>query len=190
MLHRTLWLAALAGAMACAEASPTAPRSPTVSTAPLPAPQSSSAGSSWSGSSWSGSSWSGSSWSGSSSSAGSSTAPVKDHAEPIDVGAPTGSTPDPNATDTTDRFLARLRATLRRCYERALESDPTMKGTLGVELRIDAQGRVTDVRMKPDAGLDKGLVRCIEARIRAIVLEPPPGAARTLAFPINIDSAR
>ena len=91
-------------------------------------------------------------------------------------GAPQGAT----------LLIARRRAALRRCYQRALGADPSVGGRLEVEVTLDAEGRVVAVKGTPQQGatLPAELVACIEKAL--LDGEGPKGAPGTSTAAVTL----
>ena len=69
-------------------------------------------------------------------------------------------------------------AVLRRCYERATATDPTMRGRAGVEFTVGTSGRVADVEISTDT-LRADVVACVRGTVsRFRFNEPPESDAR------------
>lgn len=77
------------------------------------------------------------------------------------------------ADDEVRRVLARALEPLTACYQRRLEVEPLVEGRLSFDLRVDGDGRVTEVRTEGGEGLAPSLLACLVGHLG--VLRFPPG---------------
>ncbi|MCC6214604.1 MAG: AgmX/PglI C-terminal domain-containing protein [Polyangiaceae bacterium] len=78
---------------------------------------------------------------------------------------------NPSVRNEVRRGLARGRAALRMCYERALRMDPGLQGAVAVRWRIAADGRVAAATL--GSGLHPSLDGCVVARVRGMSFPLP-----------------
>jgi hypothetical protein len=98
--------------------------------------------------------------------------------------APTGPTGTATSTlvptaaplpDNVQTVLAGTAAGLRRCYHRALQSDPTLRGALELRLVLGADGGVLRAEALPPSPVPSDLTACIQARFQAAQFAPTRG---------------
>jgi hypothetical protein len=76
----------------------------------------------------------------------------------------------PNAGGT----IASLKGMLKACYKRALDEDPTMRGTVRVTATLAPNGDVRSVQAANN-GLSSGMVGCVTGVVRGAQFEAPEG---------------
>lgn len=87
----------------------------------------------------------------------------------------------PNVANT----VASMQRDFQTCFERQLDRDPTLKGTVLVEATIGSSGEVKAIKSTPK-GLNGAIVTCVEARIRAAQFAPPDGGPEaTIRLPLT-----
>jgi hypothetical protein len=111
-------------------------------------------------------------------------------------GAPPARVPGPSVEmgpvrgvsdlDDAARVITMLRPGFRRCYNRALKSDPAMAGAFAVAAKIGPGGEVAGVDLKGPKGLAAELVACIAALFDRARFAPPEGGAATVTVPFTI----
>lgn len=70
-----------------------------------------------------------------------------------------------------------MRAGFRNCYQRGLEIDAAMKGSLRLSLELDRLGQVVSVTAKLKTGkLDAVVIDCITWRAKAAQFDRPQGS--------------
>jgi hypothetical protein len=86
--------------------------------------------------------------------------------------------------------VAGMSAGFRRCYNRGLQADPTMKGSLTLTAIVGPNGEVVSVSPSGARGIDKGVVSCMAARVSVAQFAPPDtGGTPTLTIPITLHAA-
>jgi Ca-activated chloride channel family protein len=80
--------------------------------------------------------------------------------------------------------VARLRAGIRACHQRALQENPEVSGTARALINVGPSGQVTSVNVIPSGNLSASLTACVTARLRAAQFEAPQGTP-TVALPIR-----
>jgi hypothetical protein len=73
----------------------------------------------------------------------------------------------------------------RKCYERALLQNATLKGRMKVQVRVSAQGPLCSVAMASDELQDPGLTACILQMFRNSVYPAPKGGCVDVAVPLS-----
>ena len=73
----------------------------------------------------------------------------------------------------------------RKCYERALLQNATLKGHMKVQLRLSAQGQLCSASMAGDEMQDPGLSACILQMFRTSVYPAPGNGCVDVAVPLS-----
>lgn len=73
----------------------------------------------------------------------------------------------------------------RKCYERALLQNASLKGHMKVQLRLGSQGNLCSAAMAGDELQDPGLSMCILQLFRASVYPSPQGGCVDVAVPLS-----
>ncbi len=84
--------------------------------------------------------------------------------------------------------VAGLAAGFRRCYNRALQQDPEMKGTIRMTARIGAAGEVSRVRSLTPARYAEVMVTCPMQRLLEARFAPSEGGGATIVVPLTFIS--
>jgi hypothetical protein len=80
--------------------------------------------------------------------------------------------------------VAGMAAGFRRCYQKALNDDPSVKGTLKIIATVGPKGEVTSATSEDSGALPAPLVSCIKARVSAAQFAAPVGDSVTVRIPI------
>ena len=96
--------------------------------------------------------------------------------EPPRIGG--GQVPD------AGKVVASMRGLLRACYKRALDEDPTMRGSVRVTAQIAPNGDVSSVRAAA-SGLSSSMVSCVKRVVRGAQFGPPVGGGATVDIPMS-----
>ncbi len=100
-----------------------------------------------------------------------------------------GPTAEPSAQARpapVEEIASNLRARardIRRCYERALQTDPAISGKLSFRIAFDAEGHVTAVEVTSGEPRSGELVDCVERVLRTLVI-PRGEGAREITVPL------
>ena len=78
----------------------------------------------------------------------------------------------------------------RKCYERSLLQNASLKGRMKVQLRLSAQGQLCSASMASDELQDPGLNACILQMFRASVYPAPGSGCVDVAVPLSFVSQR
>jgi len=81
--------------------------------------------------------------------------------------------------------VAKLRPGFRSCYNRGLASDPTMKGTLVLDVAVAANGDVSGVARVSGAGLSPEVELCLIKKTRNAAFDAPGGNGTTLRVHVS-----
>ncbi len=82
--------------------------------------------------------------------------------------------------------VSRMRATFRRCYQRGLNQNPGMSGSVRVTARIGPGGEVQSVTAAPSGSISGAVANCIANRVRSAQFSPPEGGAATIVIPVTL----
>ncbi len=88
--------------------------------------------------------------------------------------------------DNAARVIAGLRPGFRRCYQRALQTDPTMTGAFALEAKVGRGGEVEGVAVRGVKGISAELAACLTTVIRRAQFTAPQGGTATLTVPFTI----
>jgi outer membrane biosynthesis protein TonB len=97
------------------------------------------------------------------------------------IGASTASV----AVAGADRVIAQLRPGFRSCYNKGLQSDPSMQGKVTVAVKISPNGDVSSVEKSGGSGLSSEVETCIMKKIKNASFDAPGGSGSTLQVPIT-----
>jgi len=99
----------------------------------------------------------------------------------VDVGIRTGSVPKRSKTKgvlSEAGIVAQARNAgywpFRLCFEEGLRRDPELRGKTRVRFTIEASGRVRSEKMAFSELKDRGVGKCLAARVRAMHFSPAP----------------
>ena len=98
-----------------------------------------------------------------------------------DVGILDPSSPVSNA----ERTVAGLRSGFRTCYNRGLQSDPSMAGKVVVSAKISPNGEVASADSAQNTGLSSDVVQCILRRVRTATFDGPGPNGSTIQIPVT-----
>lgn len=85
--------------------------------------------------------------------------------------------------------VAGMAAGFRRCYNRALQEDPNVAGSMKVRTKIGPNGEVLAAEPTEVKGLPGALTSCVAARVSSAQFAPPTGGAATVVIPVAFSSA-
>lgn len=108
------------------------------------------------------------------------------------VPGPTGGAHDLRPTVGVDRIARQLemaRQAARRCYQRALQRSPDLRGKLGMRVVFDAAGKATRVESIERENVEDELSACIAGALRHLEIEPG-GGEREITIPFVLVPAR
>ncbi|MDI1430477.1 AgmX/PglI C-terminal domain-containing protein [Polyangium sorediatum] len=84
--------------------------------------------------------------------------------------------------------VAGMAAGFRRCYNRGLQADPTMKGSVRITAKIGPNGEVLSASPSGGGGLSGEVVSCVVARVQSAQFSPPEGGGATVVIPVSFVS--
>lgn len=83
--------------------------------------------------------------------------------------------------------VSRMSAGFRRCYQKGLQEDPNMKGSVRITAKIGPNGEVLSVSPS-GSGLSGTVVSCVAARVSSAQFAPPEGGGATIVIPVTFVS--
>lgn len=84
--------------------------------------------------------------------------------------------------------VAGMSAGFRRCYNRGLSEDPTMKGSVRITAKIGPNGEVLSATPSGGGGLSGTVISCVVARVQSAQFSPPEGGGATVVIPVTFVS--
>lgn len=81
--------------------------------------------------------------------------------------------------------LATMRPAFRSCYNRGLQTNPNMKGSLRITARIGPNGEVVVANPAGGNGLSKEVIDCVVTRVKSARFSPPVGGGATIVLPVS-----
>ncbi len=84
--------------------------------------------------------------------------------------------------------VAGMGAGFRRCYNRGLQTDPNMKGSVRITARIGPNGEVLSASPSGGGGLGGDVISCVVARVQSAQFAPPDGGGATVVIPVSFVS--
>jgi|GEM_PF-2059124 Predicted membrane protein len=79
------------------------------------------------------------------------------------------------------------RAAIKRCYDKALMSNPQLKGKMSVKIVINQQGRVDSTEVVDDSLRDAEVAKCVRGVIGRLRFPKPAEGTATVTFPFAFD---
>lgn len=84
--------------------------------------------------------------------------------------------------------VAGMQAGFRRCYNKGLQEDPTMKGSVRITAKIGPNGEVLSASASGGGGLSGTVISCVQARVQSAQFAPPEGGGATVVIPVTFVS--
>lgn len=81
--------------------------------------------------------------------------------------------------------VAGMAAGFRRCYNRGLQEDPNMKGSVRITAKIGPNGEVLGASPSGGGGLSGTVTSCVAARVSSAQFAPPEGGGATVVIPVS-----
>ena len=72
---------------------------------------------------------------------------------------------------------------VKRCYDKALLLNPTLKGKVSVTILINERGRVESIEISEDTVKDAEVTKCIKGVIKGLRFPKPEGGMASVTFP-------
>ncbi len=79
------------------------------------------------------------------------------------------------------------KAAIKRCYDKALTSNPMLKGKMSVKITINEQGRVSNTEVVEDSLKDAEVAKCVKGVIGRLRFPKPAGGSASVTFPFAFD---
>jgi hypothetical protein len=89
------------------------------------------------------------------------------------------------SVDNASRIVAGMRAGFRRCFQRALEQNPDIGGSIRLTLTVGPGGEVSGVSASQSGNLPSTVVSCVKSRARAAQFSPPAGGSAVVEVPVT-----
>lgn len=105
-----------------------------------------------------------------------------------DTGNAEEKTALPMDSSNQQSILAQMGPGFRRCYNRGLQNDPNMKGSMRVIARLGPDGQVVIASSSGGNGLSQEVIKCVVTRVKAAQFNPPGGGGATIVIPVNFIS--
>ena len=102
----------------------------------------------------------------------------------VDASAPVAAS-DAGAR-SPELVIMAMRGDLRRCYTRALKSDPNMRAALRLTIEVAPDGSVTKVTPHSTPPIASDFEQCLVAAASKVAFDPPGGSGATFELPINL----
>ena len=93
---------------------------------------------------------------------------------------------DPIHNFGAEATIARLRPSFRSCYNKGLDKNPNMAGTMDLIIDIAPNGEVTNVSKGGGTGLSSDVEACIEGKVKSASFDAPGGAGAKLRVPLTV----
>ncbi|MBK6690937.1 MAG: AgmX/PglI C-terminal domain-containing protein [Myxococcales bacterium] len=84
-----------------------------------------------------------------------------------------------------ERTVAGLRTKFKRCYDKGLQSDPSMSGAVTIVTKVSSNGEVTAADAQGNSGLSAEVVTCIQRAVKGAQFEAPGGSGSTINIPVK-----
>ena len=85
------------------------------------------------------------------------------------------------------KVISVSRAAIKRCYDKALISNPQLKGKMSVKIVINQQGRVDKTEIVDDTLHDAEVAKCVKGVIGRLRFPKPAEGSATVTFPFSFD---
>jgi hypothetical protein len=92
------------------------------------------------------------------------------------------------AVSNASSVVAGMGAGFRRCYNRGLQEDPNMKGSVRIQAKIGPNGEVLSASPAGGSGLSGTVIGCVVARVQSAQFAPPEGGGATIVIPVTFVS--
>jgi hypothetical protein len=81
--------------------------------------------------------------------------------------------------------VAGMAAGFRRCYNKGLQENPEMKGSVRISAKIGPNGEVLGASPSGGGGLSGTVISCVAARVASAQFSPPEGGGATIVIPVS-----
>jgi len=93
---------------------------------------------------------------------------------------------DAGAARSPEMVVAAMRVDLRRCWNRALKTDPNLRATIRLTIDVAPDGSVTKVTPHATPPVPTDLEQCLVQAASKVAFDPPGGNGATFELPINL----
>ena len=83
------------------------------------------------------------------------------------------------------RVVDGMRAAFRNCYQRGIDQNPDVHGTVNIVAKIRSDGDVASATARGGESLGPTVVECVLNRVRVATFDPPEGDAATVRIPVT-----
>lgn len=105
--------------------------------------------------------------------------------------APALSSREPEGSNIDSAGVSKVinvsKAAIKRCYDKALTSNPMLKGKMSVKITINEQGRVSNTEVVEDSLHDAEVAKCVKGVIGRLRFPKPAGGSASVTFPFAFD---
>ena len=111
---------------------------------------------------------------------------VKGRAEKAVVGKASVGKPEIDGVVDSASVAKTIRgssAAVKRCYDKALLANPTLKGKVSVTVLINEKGRVENIEISEDTIKDAEVTKCIKGVVSKLRFPKPDGGPVSVTFP-------
>ncbi len=84
-----------------------------------------------------------------------------------------------------ERVVAGLRAKFKRCYDKGLQGDPSMAGSVTIVTKVAPNGEVSAADAQSTSGLSGEVVSCIQKVVKGAQFDAPGGSGSTINIPVK-----
>jgi hypothetical protein len=81
--------------------------------------------------------------------------------------------------------VARMGAGFRRCYNKGLQENPEMKGSVRITAKIGPNGEVLSASPSGGGGLSGTVIQCVVQRVSSATFAAPEGGGATIVIPVT-----
>lgn len=85
------------------------------------------------------------------------------------------------------KVISVSRAAIKRCYDKALISNPQLKGKMSIKIVINQQGRVDKTDIVDDTLHDAEVAKCVKGVVGRLRFPKPADGTATVTFPFAFD---
>jgi hypothetical protein len=98
-----------------------------------------------------------------------------------------GASVSGGSVSNASAVVAGMAAGFRRCYNKGLQEDPNMKGSVRITAKIGPNGEVLSASPS-GSGLSGTVISCVAARVSSAQFAPPEGGGATIVIPVTFVS--
>lgn len=102
-----------------------------------------------------------------------------------DANGPSWAVQNSDGVSNAQEVVAGMGAAFRRCYNRALQEDPTIRGSVRMTASIGPDGQVVSLTPTNVIGLPGNMVVCLYMRVKSAQFAPPSRGGATVVIPIS-----